>query len=51
MERLISLMARSRSVELDIISTQFGVFIKPDLLNKLRKDLKDLEDSMKNDRS
>lgn len=51
MERLIALMARSRTVELDIISTQFGMLIKPDLLNKLRKDLKDLEESTKNAKS
>jgi hypothetical protein len=47
MGRLIALMARSRAVELDIISGRFGVFINPDLLDKMRKDLKDLEESAK----
>lgn len=46
-ERLVYLLARSRAVELDIIASQFGPFISTDLLQKMRKDLKDLEESVK----
>lgn len=43
MERLIELIARSRKVELDIISTQFGPMIDPDKLKQMNRDLVDLE--------
>jgi hypothetical protein len=46
-ERLVYLLARSRAVELDIIASQFGPFISTDFLQKMRKDLKDLEESVK----
>lgn len=45
MERLVHLLARSRAVELDIIASQFGPLISPELLKKMRKDLEDLEES------
>lgn len=44
-EKLVTLLARSRAVELDVIASQFGPFIKPELLDKMRRDLKDLETS------
>lgn len=44
-EELVILLARSRAVELDIIASQFGPFIKPELLDKMRRDLKDLVNS------
>lgn len=50
-ERLVYLLARSRAVELDIIASQFGPFISTDFLTKMRKDLKDLEDSVKEKRT
>jgi hypothetical protein len=40
---LVQLLARSRKVELDIISAQFGPFIDRDKLDQIRQDLKDLE--------
>ncbi|MCZ6874440.1 MAG: nucleotide-binding protein [bacterium] len=43
MQHLIRLLARSRKVELDIISSQFGPVIVPDKLNQLRDDLQDLQ--------
>ncbi len=43
--RLVNLLARSRVVELEIISNQFGMFIQDDLLDKMKKDLQDLEES------
>jgi Predicted nucleotide-binding protein containing TIR-like domain len=43
--RLVNLLARSRAVELEIISSQFGGFIQTDLLDKMKIDLKDLEQS------
>lgn len=43
MEKLVELIARSRKVELDIVSTQFGPFIDPDKLKQMRLDLVDLE--------
>lgn len=48
-EKLVTLLARSRAVELDVIATQFGPFIKPDFLDKMRRDLKDLETSVSPD--
>jgi len=44
MQRLIEVIARSRKVELDIISTQFGPMIDPDKLKQMRRDLVDLEE-------
>lgn len=43
MEHLIRLMARSRKVELEIVSTQFGPLIDRDRLDELWEDLQDLE--------
>jgi hypothetical protein len=43
--RLVNLLARSRAVELEIISSQYGGFIQTDLLDKMKIDLKDLEQS------
>ncbi len=45
MERLIHLLARSRAVELKIISQQFGAFIQQDGLQQMLVDLHDLEQS------
>jgi Predicted nucleotide-binding protein containing TIR-like domain len=44
---LVQLLARSRKVELDIISAQFGPLIDPDKLKQMRQDLKDLEATLK----
>ena len=44
---LVQLLARSRKVELDIISAQFGAFIEPSKLAQVRKDLEDLESKLK----
>ena len=41
-QTLINLMARSRKVELDVISSQFGAFINTDHLKDIKKDLDDL---------
>ncbi|SRR5216683_3217843 len=46
MQMLVRLMARSRKVELDIISAQFGALIEPGKLEQMRRDLKDLESSL-----
>jgi CAP12/Pycsar effector protein, TIR domain len=46
MQRLIQLLARSRKVELDIISAQFGPLIAPDKLKQMNQDLRDLESSL-----
>ena len=43
MEQLVELLARSRAVELDVISAQFGPLIDPERLKKIQKDFKDLE--------
>ena len=43
MQSLIQLLARSRKVELDIISAQFGPLIDPAKLKQMRADLQDLE--------
>lgn len=40
---LVQLLARSRKVELDIISAQFERFIEPGKLDQIRQDFKDLE--------
>ncbi len=44
--RLVHLLARSRTVELDIVARQFGLFLPPGMLDKLRRDLEDLEKSV-----
>jgi len=43
MHKLVELIARSRKVELDIISSQFGPRIAPDKLRQMNRDLLDLE--------
>jgi len=43
MRELIRLMARSRKVELDIISAQFGPLLEPAKLVEMKRDLRDLE--------
>lgn len=43
MQALIRLLARSRKVELDIISAQFGILIEPSKLKQINQDFKDLE--------
>jgi len=43
MQELIRLIARSRAVELDIISAQFGPLIDPSKLAMMKQDLRDLE--------
>lgn len=40
---LVVLLARSRILELDVISKQFGPVLPPDFMKKLRQDLSDLE--------
>lgn len=46
MEKLVELIARSRKVELDIISSQFGPFIEPDKLEQINRDMVDLEETL-----
>jgi Predicted nucleotide-binding protein containing TIR-like domain len=46
MQKLVALIARSRKVELDIISSQFGPMIAPDNLRQMRRDLTDLEETL-----
>ncbi|MDQ5825408.1 MAG: nucleotide-binding protein [Chloroflexota bacterium] len=41
--QLVNILARSRAVELDLISVQFGSLISPAFLKKMQQDLKDLE--------
>lgn len=43
MQSLLRLLARSRKVELDILATQFGALINPQLLQQMKQDLADLE--------
>lgn len=43
MHKLVELIARSRKVELDIISSQFGPLIEPDKLRQMNRDLSDLD--------
>jgi Predicted nucleotide-binding protein containing TIR-like domain len=45
MERLIHLLARSRAVELKVISEQFGPLIRNDFLKQMLEDLDDLQKS------
>jgi hypothetical protein len=47
MQLLVRLLARSRKVELDIISAQFGPLIESVKLNQMRQDLKDLESTLR----
>ena len=46
MQKLIELIARSRKVELDIISSQFGLLIDPEKLKQITRDLADLEETL-----
>jgi len=46
-QSLVRLLARSRKVELDIISAQFGPFIEPSKLREVRQDLTDLENLLR----
>ena len=46
MQKLVELIARSRKVELDIISSQFGPLIEPDKLEQMNRDLADLEETL-----
>ena len=46
MQKLIEIIARSRKVELEIISTQFGLLIDPEKLESMRKDLLDLDKAL-----
>jgi hypothetical protein len=46
MHQLVELIARSRKVELDIISSQFGPLIAPDKLRQMNRDLLDLEETL-----
>ncbi len=47
MQKLVELIARSRKVELDIISSQFGPLIAPDKLRQMNHDLSDLEATLR----
>ena len=47
MQKLVELIARSRKVELDIISSQFGPLIAPDKLRQMNRDLSDLEETLR----
>lgn len=47
MEHLIRLLARSRKVELDVLSAQFGAFLPPQQVAEMRKDLEELEATLK----
>ena len=49
MHSLLRLLARSRKVELDIISAQFGVLIDPKRLAEMKADLSDLERLLNDD--
>jgi hypothetical protein len=46
MQQLIQLLARSRKVELDIISSQFGLVIGREKLQQMQADLRDLESAL-----
>jgi len=46
MQKLVKLIARSRKVELDIISSQFGPLIAPDKLRQMNHDLLELEETL-----
>ena len=47
MQALVRLLARSRKVELDVIAGQFGPMIDPARLAQMRKDLEELEATLK----
>lgn len=47
MQKLIELIARSRKVELDIISSQFGPLIAPEKLQQMNRDLSDLDETLR----
>lgn len=47
MQKLIRLLARSRKVELDVISAQFGALINPERLAEMKRDLDDLDAQLK----
>lgn len=49
MQSLIRLLARSRKVELDIISSQFGPLIGSQQLQQMKRDLADLENTLGDD--
>ena len=51
MRELIRLMARSRKVELEIISAQFGPMIGSSYLAEMRADLRDLEAMLRDARA
>ncbi|HZT41378.1 MAG TPA: hypothetical protein VFA07_04285 [Chthonomonadaceae bacterium] len=44
---LLTLLARSRAAELEVLERQFGRLIAPDLMNKIKTDLSDLVASLK----
>jgi hypothetical protein len=46
MQTLIKLIARSRKVELDVVTGQFGPFIAPQKLEQMHRDLLDLEETL-----
>lgn len=50
LRNLIKLLARSRKVELDIITAQFGPVIEPQKLSLLEQDLEDLEAALNNNK-
>jgi hypothetical protein len=47
MHKLVELIARSRKVELDIISSQFGPLIAPEKLRQMNRDLSDLDETLR----
>jgi hypothetical protein len=49
MQELVRLLARSRKVELDIISAQFGAMIAPEKLKQMKEDLAALEVLLRDD--
>lgn len=49
MHTLLRLLARSRKVELDIISAQFGPLIDPKKLQQMKDDLRDLDRCLEED--
>lgn len=51
MRELVRLLARSRKIELDIISTQFGPMIDPTKLAQVKQDIRDLESLLSDGRS
>jgi hypothetical protein len=44
---LVTLLARSRAAELEVVERQFGLLIAPDLMGKIKADLADLVASLK----